>query len=91
MPRVNHIGHLLDDVGHAGAIARQHFFELAVGVPALRNKIAGVHDLAALFVLGTDAGQKDHFRRPSNGHRFGKAAFGPTAVIEMMPFESLLF
>src|SRR5262249_20418961 len=42
MARVDDIGHLFDNVGHGGSIAGKDFLELAVGVPALRGKVAWV-------------------------------------------------
>src|SRR5690242_10210343 len=39
MTRVDDIGHLFDNVGHSGAIACKYFFELSVGVSALRGKV----------------------------------------------------
>jgi hypothetical protein len=48
-------------------------------------------NIAGLFVFGTNASKEDHFGRAGNGHGFGKAAFGPAAVVKMVPFEHFLF
>src|SRR6266853_4583203 len=88
---VGDIAHDLDDIAEPGAVLLQGAPDLVVGVSALGNKVVLVADVAglAVFVLGPDAGQKDHpgWSGETHGDGFGETALGPFGIVVVLLLE----
>jgi len=72
IPEISNISDQLPNVAKCGPVLFKSAFDLVESVLALRGEIALVENISALaiFILGTNAGGKDHLAGTDDGHGF---------------------
>src|SRR5665647_492900 len=91
IPDVGHISDHLHDIAKCGPVLFERTLDLVESVLALRREVALVKNVSALavFILGTNTGEKDHLAGTDDRHGFRKPSLGPVAIVEVLLFEGL--